>query len=175
MSHEYEIDASEFLVLLSDKASNFIYANATYLKASGYSWEELRGTITARMMHKDTPMQVQLDMIRTLRAKRPWTGIIKNQRKNGDYYWLRLNISPLYSQGAFAGSLLVHSKPTREEIARYQPMYRAMREDKTLILSHGAAIRDNFVGRTLDRIRNRGLTTRIWGTMAILNAVVSWA
>ena len=110
-------------------------------------------------------MQVQLDMIRTLRAKRPWTGIIKNQRKNGDYYWLRLNISPLYSRGAFAGSLLVHSKPTREEIARYEPMYRAMREDATWVAwaarSTALSVR-NLVGRTIDAAAGcADLTSRI--------------
>jgi aerotaxis receptor len=86
MSKEYEIDDSEFLVLLSDKASHFMYANEAYLQASGFSWDELKGTITAGMLHKDTPLQVSLDMVKTLRAKQPWTGIIKNQRKNGDYY-----------------------------------------------------------------------------------------
>jgi len=170
MSHEYEIDESEYLVLLSDKASHFLYANEAYLRTSGYSWDELKGTITARMLHRDTPLQVQHDMTRTVRAKRPWTGIIKNQRKNGDYYWVRLNFSPLFSRGEFAGSLLVHSKATREEIVRHEAMYRRMRDDKTLILSNGEAVRDNIVGRTLNRIRNRGLFSRVWGSIAVINA-----
>jgi len=171
MSHEYEIDESEFLVLLADKASQFLYANDAYLKVSGYSWDELQGTITARMLHKDTPLQVQHDMTRTVRAKQPWTGIIKNQRKNGDYYWVRLNFAPLFSQGAFAGSLLVHSKATHEEIARHEAMYRRMRDDKSLMLSNGEAVRDNFLGRALDRIRNRGLSTRLWLSMSVIDLV----
>jgi hypothetical protein len=57
------------------------------------------------------------DMVVTIRGKQPWTGIIKNRRKNGDYYWLRLNISPVFVKGKYVGSLMVHSKPTREEIA----------------------------------------------------------
>jgi len=166
---DYEIGDSDFLVLLSDKASQFLYANPAYLEASGYSWQELAGTPTARMVHKDTPFQVSHDMVRTLRAQQPWTGVIKNQRKDGRAYWVRLNMSPLFSQGAYAGALLVHSKPTREEIERHAAMYGRMRDDKTLALSHGHAIRDTLLGKTLDRIRNRGLTARIWGTMALLN------
>jgi aerotaxis receptor len=166
---DYEIGESDFLVLLSDKASQFLYANPAYLEACGYSWEELCGTPTARMVHKDTPFQVSHDMVRTLRAQQPWTGVIKNQRKDGRAYWVRLNMSPLFSQGAFAGALLVHSKPTSEEIVRHEAMYRRMREDNTLLLSHGRAIGNTRLSRTLDKIRNRGLNARIWGSMVSLN------
>ena len=50
---EYVIDDSDLLVLLGDPASNFLYANPSYLKACGYDWSELKGTAAARMMHKD--------------------------------------------------------------------------------------------------------------------------
>jgi len=129
---DYEIGDSDFLVLLSDKASQFLYANPAYLEASGYSWQELAGTPTARMVHKDTPFQVSHDMVRTLRGQQPWTGVIKNQRKDGRAYWVRLNMSPLFSQGAYAGALLVHSKPTREEIERHAAMYGRMRTGRSV-------------------------------------------
>jgi len=171
MSLNYEITDSEFLVLVSDKASQFLYANTAYLQASGYTWEELKGTVTARMLHKDTPIQVSHDMIKTLRRQQPWTGLIKNQRKDGTSYWLRLNISPLYSQGAFAGSLLVHSRPSRQDIETHDALYRRLRDDSSLILSQGRVITNSFLARALDRIRNRGLTARIWTGMGVLNAI----
>jgi aerotaxis receptor len=171
MSRSFEIADSEFLVLVSDKASQFLYANAAYLQASGYSWEELKGTVTARMLHKDTPLQVSHDMVKTLRMQQPWTGLIKNQRRDGSAYWLRLNISPLYSQGAFAGSLLVHSRPSQQDIDTHETLYRRLREDKSLLLSQGRVIKNTFVDRTLDRIRNRGVIARIWTGMVALNAI----
>jgi aerotaxis receptor len=167
MSHEYEIDASEYLVLLADKGSQFVYVNETYLRVSGYSWEELKGTPMARMLHKDTPFQVNQAMRRTLQEKESWTGIIKNQRKNGDHYWVRLNMSPLYAQGVYAGALLVHSHATRAEIERFEPLYRRMRADKSLRIRHGKAVRDTFIGRVLGKIR--GLASRIVGTIITLN------
>ena len=124
MSAEYEIDPSEFMVLVADKASQFVYVNETYLQVSGYSWDELKGSHIAAMLHKDTPPQVNDAMRRTLQQKQSWTGIIKNQRKNGDYYWARLNMSPLHVRGGYAGALLVHSHATREEIARFEPLGR---------------------------------------------------
>jgi aerotaxis receptor len=164
---EYEIGADEYLVIVSDKASNFVYANEAFCKASGYSWEELKGTMTTRMLHKDTPVQVSMDMVATLRSKRPWTGLIKNKRKNGDYYWLTLNISPLYANGQYAGALLVHTKPSREDRERLEPLYRKMQsgEHKDLFLHHGEPIRLNALGKARIALRGLGLNVAIWATM----------
>ncbi|MBC7955667.1 MAG: PAS domain S-box protein [Cytophagales bacterium] len=177
MSHtpkEYVLDDADLLVLVGDKGSNFVYANPSYLKACGYEWGELKGTAAAKMMHRDNPPQVVMDMGYAIRVTRsPWTGIIKNRRKNGDYYWLRLNISPIYSGGRFVGSLMVHSKPTREEIAHIEPLYKLMLDGKhkKLMLRHGRAFTANTTGKTLLWMRELGLKGRIWAAMAAMNAV----
>ncbi len=168
---EYQINDNEFLVLVSDKAGNFIYANPAYLAASGYSWNELKGTMTAKMLHKDTPPQVSVDMVNSIIGKKPWTGIIKNKRKNGDHYWLRLNISPLFSNGEYAGALLVHSKADPEELRRMQPLYREMSQNPKgkLQLWNGAPIRMNLLGKLRVKTAKYGLNNLIWGGMGLLN------
>ncbi len=172
--NEFVIDDSDLLVLLGDAGSKFLYANPSYLKACGYDWSELKGTVAARMMHKDNPPQVLMDMTYAIRVtKSPWTGIIKNRRKNGDYYWLRLNISPIYSGRKFAGSLMVHSKPTRQEIAHIEPLYKLMLDGqhKKLMLRHGRAFTANAWGKALLWMREQGLRGRIMAAMAALNGV----
>jgi PAS domain S-box-containing protein len=82
---EYRIADSSVLVLLADKAFNFVYANNAYLEASGYTWEELKGTHTVLMLHPDTPKQVMADMTFMIGHQQPWTGVIKNRRKNGQF------------------------------------------------------------------------------------------
>lgn len=166
---EYEIGENEYLVIVSDKASNFVYANAAFCRASGYAWEELKGTMTTRMLHKDTPVQVSMDMVATLRSKRPWTGLIKNKRKNGDYYWLHLNISPLYANGQYAGALLVHTRPSRSERERLEALYRMMQsgEHKDLFLHHGQPIRLNAFGKMRMALRGVGLKASIWASMSV--------
>jgi aerotaxis receptor len=167
-TREYEIGEAEFLVLVSDRAGNFTYANPTYCKASGYSLNELKGTLTSKMLHPDLPPQVVQDMTKTLMGKQPWTGIIKNQRKNGDFYWLRLNISPIYVEdNKYAGSLMVHSKVSREEITQFDSLYRLMRSgaNSNMTLHHGKALRLNVFGRALLLLRSFGLKTLIWTTL----------
>jgi aerotaxis receptor len=172
-ANEYVIADTDLLVLMGDPTGAFLYANPAYLKASGYEWSELKGTQSAKMLHKDNPSQVMMDMVYTIRGKQPWTGLIKNRRKNGDYYWLRLNISPVFAQGKYAGSLMVHSKPSREEVAHIEPLYKLMLDgsNKKLMLRHGRAFTANAWGKTLLWMRELGLKGRIWSAMAALNVV----
>jgi aerotaxis receptor len=170
---EHVIDDADLLVLRGDQTGAFLYANRAYLEASGYEWSELKGTQSAKMLHKDNPPQVMMDMVSTIRGKQPWTGIIKNRRKNGDYYWLRLNISPVFSQGKYAGSLMVHSRPSREEIAHIEPLYKLMLDGdhKHLMLRHGRVFTANALGKALLWARELGLKGRIWSAMAAINVV----
>jgi len=170
-SQEYAVGATDFLVLVSDRAGHFVYANPTYCRVSGYSLAELLGTQTRHMLHPDMPPQVVQDMTVTLKGKQPWTGIIKNRRKNGDYYWVRLNISPIYVDGnRYAGSLMVHSKLSRDEIAPLDALYKLMCSgaNKKLSLHHGKPIRLNLWGRAVLLLRSFGLNALVWGAMTVV-------
>jgi aerotaxis receptor len=170
---EYVVENGELLVLLADAAGNFLYANPAYLKASGYDWADIKGTESARMMHRDNPPQIVRDMIVTIGGRQPWTGIIKNRRKTGEYYWLRLNISPIYAKRKYAGCLMVHSRPSTDELAEIEPLYKLMLDgkNKNLMLRHGRAFRATRVGKALQWGRELGLKGHLWATMASLNGV----
>src|SRR5262245_38586048 len=70
--NEYTLSDGEFLVLVSDRAGHFVYANPTYCRVSGYTHAELLGTQTRKMLHPDMPPQVVQDMTVTLMGKQPW-------------------------------------------------------------------------------------------------------
>jgi aerotaxis receptor len=170
-SNEYEIGESTIPLLLADRAGTFVYANPALIEATGYAWEELKGTLTANMVHPDTPKEVTNDMGATLRRKQPWSGITIDRRKNGDFMWLHLNIMPLWVEGKFAGSLMVHSKVPREEIARIAPLYKLMREgkDKRLTVRFGRVVRTTIWARTVEAVRSLGLNGRIWVAIGAIN------
>jgi aerotaxis receptor len=175
MSHmptEYVIDDGDLLVLVGDQASNIVYANPAYCKASGYDWSELKGTKAALMMHPANPPQILKDMGATMRLTRqPWTGIIKNRRKTGEYYWLRLNLAPIFHEGKFMGSLMVHSKPAPGEVAAIEPLYKRMLDGqhKDLNLRHGRVYRSNLIGKLGLWVREMGLKARLWGALGALD------
>ena len=68
------------------------------------------------------PSEAFEDLWRDLKAGRPWTGLVKNRCKNGDYYWVLATATPTRdASGNVDGYMSVRRKATAEQI-RAQPM-----------------------------------------------------
>jgi aerotaxis receptor len=141
-STEFLLEASETLLSTTDLAGRITYANEAFVRASGFSREELIGQPHNIVRHPDMPVQAFADMWRTLKEGRSWLGLVKNRRANGDYYWVRANATPMYRLGEAIGYLSVRTRPTREEIQQTEALYQEFRS-----------------GRAAGRGFNRGLLT----------------
>jgi aerotaxis receptor len=64
------------------------------------------------------------DLWTTLQAGRPWTGLVKNRRKNGDHYWVVANATPLLEGGKVTGYLSVRTRPHARAGGRPRTLYR---------------------------------------------------
>ncbi len=73
------------------------------------------------------PPEAFADMWATLKGGEPWTALVKNRRKNGDHYWVRANATPVVRNGRPAGYMSVRTKPSREEVAAAEALYRDFR------------------------------------------------
>ena len=71
------------------------YANEEFIKLSGYTKEELIGSNHNIIRHPDTPKGIFSDMWETILNKQVWKGRVKNRKKNGEYYWVSVTISPI--------------------------------------------------------------------------------
>ncbi|MEY4563437.1 MAG: hypothetical protein RLZZ618_2714 [Pseudomonadota bacterium] len=173
LTHGHVLPDNVLLAIVVDNQGRFTYANPAYLEASGYSWQELAGTNSALMMHPDVPMAAAVDMFTTVQHGSPWTGIIKNRRKNGQPYWLRLNISAVRNKGVYAGSLLVHSACTPAEIAEVEPQYKRFRDKdaKHLKFHQGRVVPSGWRGH-IRNLAHLSIKTRIALITAGLNASV---
>src|SRR5215831_11532564 len=168
---EIELGESDLFVSVSDSAGNYAYANEAFLKSRGWKWEDIKGK-PSRDNTDGNPNQMMQDMILTMRARKPWTGLYKNTLDNGDYFWTRVNMSPLSANRKYAGVLVVHSKPSRAEVERIKRVYAEMLSaNSNLTFRHGRMFKNNFVGKFFLRIRELGLRAHIWGGMVALGAV----
>ena len=169
---EIELGESDLLVLMGDPAGNYMYANESFLKIRNWQWSDLKGTSVAKQHGDGNPDQLLQDFILTTRAKKPWSGIYKNTCDNGDVYWSRLNLSPLFSDGKYAGYLIVHSKPTQEEVEKIKPVYARMFDrNSNLVLRYGRVYSANAWGKLAMWMRDLGLKRPIGGAMSLLSAV----
>ena len=104
--------------------------NRDFVDISGFSEAELMGAPQNIIRHPDMPAAAFKDMWQTIQKGHPWTGLVKNRCKNGDFYWVEANVSPLRENGQITGYISVRRKPTREQIAEAETIYARLRAGK---------------------------------------------
>ncbi len=97
--NEYPLDDDTTLMSTTDLHSYMTHTNDTFVQVSGFSLQELLGQPHNIVRHPDMPKAAFADMWYTLQKGEPWSGIVKNRRKNGDHYWVRANAVPMVRKG----------------------------------------------------------------------------
>ncbi|AOK48017.1 chemotaxis protein [Burkholderia sp. MSMB617WGS] len=125
---EFEFPDDATLMSTTDPQSYVTYANAAFIQVSGFERDEIIGEPHNLVRHPDMPAEAFADMWATLKAGCSWTALVKNRRKNGDHYWVRANATPVIRNGQLVGYMSVRTKPSRDEIAGAEALYRDFRE-----------------------------------------------
>ncbi|MEH0831895.1 methyl-accepting chemotaxis protein [Pectobacterium cacticida] len=125
---EYLLDMDTILMSTTDIHSHITYANSAFIKVSGFSEEQLISQPHNIVRHPDMPVEAYADMWFTLQQGDSWTGIIKNRRNNGDHYWVRANVTPVYQHEKLIGYISVRNTPSAEEIKQAEKLYSAMQQ-----------------------------------------------
>ncbi len=116
------------LVSTTDTKGRITYCNPTFVAISGFTEDELIGKAHNVVRHPDMPPEAFEDMWRTIQSGSPWTALVKNRCKNGDFYWVRANATPLVEDGRIVGYMSVRTCPGRDEVKATEALYAALRE-----------------------------------------------
>lgn len=135
-TNEFVLGKDLILVSKTDEKGTIIYANEDFIEASGYSHDELIGQPHNLLRHPEVPESVFADLWSTIQAGRPWRQIVKNRRKNGDFYWVEANTSPIFENGKIVGYLSVRRPATEVQKSQAAAAYNAIRDGKVK-LNHG--------------------------------------
>ncbi|MBL8501154.1 MAG: PAS domain-containing protein [Nitrosomonas sp.] len=146
---EYPIDDDTLIVSTTDTKGRITYINSTFVEVSGFSEEELIGKAHNIVRHPDVPPEAFEDLWTTLKQGLPWTGLVKNRRKNGDFYWINANATPLIENGQITGYLSVRTKASQTAIEQAAPAYQQILEGKAknLKIEKGQIVRTDFIGK----------------------------
>lgn len=145
-SVEYVLKEHESIVSKTDLKGNITFINDDFLRVSGFSKKELIGSPHNIVRHPDMPEEAFADMWASLKERRPWSGLVKNRCKNGDFYWVAANATPFYEHGQLAGYMSVRSKPNREQINAAEAAYRLFKNGKAgnLKIKDGNVVKETF-------------------------------
>lgn len=127
---EIEFPEGTKITSKTDLKGLITYVNEDFLKISGFTEEELLGQPHNLIRHPDMPSEAFRDLWETVKAQNSWVGLVKNRCKNGDYYWVDANVSPIYEEGKHVGYMSVRTKATRDQIRNAEALYLKMNSGK---------------------------------------------
>jgi len=164
---EYPIPEREVLVSKTDLKGVITYCNIIFIEVSGYSRDELLGAPHNLLRHPDMPQQAYADLWQTIQADKPWRGMVKNRRKDGSYYWVEANVTPLHENGKTVGYVSFRYQATPEQVEQAEAAYRAIRDGSTsLRIAEGKIVR--VENRLLHWLSVRSIKVQLLAFMSVL-------
>lgn len=126
---EFEVPEHLTLVSMTDLKGRILHCNAAFIEVSGHPREALLGQPHNLIRHPDMPAEAFRDLWETIRSGRPWSGIVKNRRRDGRHYWVQANVTPVLEGGEPVGYMSVRTRAPAEAVAQATALYAAMRAE----------------------------------------------
>src|SRR5689334_2918213 len=162
-SDEYVLPEGEVIVTRTDLKGRVTYANDAFLRSCGFTREELLGKAHNIVRHPDMPPAAFQDLWDTIKTGKPWSALVKNRRKDGGFYWVKANVSPISENGSIVGYTSVRTKPERSEVEAAAALYAAINEGKAggVSIKAGEVLRTGVVG-FVQRVWKLPFNVRCW-------------
>ncbi len=168
---ETVLPEGEFIYSRTDLKGVIEEANEAFAAISGYTREEMTGQPHNMVRHPDMPEAAFADLWTDLKAGRPWRGLVKNRRKDGGFYWVVANASPVRENGQIVGYQSVRARPSRQEIAAAEEAYQRIRKgDRSLRIRHGRV--ERVLPVVVDWFASLPTQMLLMGLLAVLPGVL---
>lgn len=116
------------IVSSTDLKGIITYANRKFCEISGYTKKELTGKNHNIVRHPDMPKDAFKELWDTIKSGKEWSGIVKNLRKDGKYYWVYSHIAPIMKNGEITGYTAARRPASENEKSETIPLYQEMIE-----------------------------------------------
>ena len=127
---EYPYPKGKVLVSKTCLKGAITYCNEAFVTVSGFSEEELLKKNHNMVRHPDMPSEAFADLWQTVKSGQPWRGMVKNRRKNGDYYWVDATVVPVRKANETIGYMSVRQEPSRQAVEQASTLYRNIKDGK---------------------------------------------
>ncbi|SFV69757.1 Aerotaxis sensor receptor protein [hydrothermal vent metagenome] len=119
------------IVSSTDLKGIITYANRKFCEIAGYTRDELKGKNHNIVRHPDMPKAAFQELWDTIKNGKEWTGIVKNLRKDGLYYWVYSHITPIFKENEIVGYTAARRPASANEIEEVIPVYRDLIEKES--------------------------------------------
>ena len=142
--HEIIVPDGEPIVSRTDLSGRITFVNRIFTEVSGFPEPELLGEPHNIVRHPSMPPAAFANLWSTIKAGRPWDGLVKNRTKSGDFYWVQANVTPETQGGEVTGFISIRGRPARADIVAAEQAYAAISDGP----AKGIGLRDGALART---------------------------
>lgn len=118
INKEAKFEVNELFFSITDQESTILSGNEVFVRISGYTKEELIGSFHNIIRHPDMPKIIFKTFWDYLKADKPIVAYVKNQTKEGNYYWVLAAVFPLKDR-----LISIRIKPTTKLFAAAKELY----------------------------------------------------
>lgn len=125
--HEELLTNQDVMAAILNKDGIITHVNEDFIRISGFSREELINGSHNLLQNATLPKVISDDLLKTLKKKDYWNGLIKNKTKKGGWYWSHVKVFPYFSEDKqqITGYQYLQSKPHHlEDIQKAQALYK---------------------------------------------------
>jgi PAS domain S-box-containing protein len=129
LEKEKILSSVDIIVSQSDLDGFIIYANPIFYKIAGYNYGELVGENHNIIRHKDMPKSVFKILWDELKQKNEVYCLVKNQCKDGGFYWVFAYIRPSFNRdGTVRNYISTRRAASQKARAIIEPLYKELLE-----------------------------------------------
>ena len=129
-SDEWFFSSDQYILSETDDKGLIIYANDVFCEIAGYKLDELIGEPHNIVRHPDMPRIAFKSLWDDVQSKGFWTGIVKNLRKNGGYYWVHATVLRKIHKDGGVTYLSVRRIPNRAEVKSCISLYGELKSSE---------------------------------------------
>jgi PAS domain S-box-containing protein len=89
------IEQSPVAIIITDLEGRLEYMNPSFLKMTGYAYEELYGKPVGLINPELTEPEIHTNLWQTISTGKNWEYEWQNKRKSGELYWENISITPI--------------------------------------------------------------------------------
>ena len=115
-----------YLLSETDEKGIVEYASDSFLRIAGYTSDEILGEPHNIVRHPEMPRAAFKSLWDDVQTKGFWTGIVKNSRKGGGYYWVYATVLRSVDKNGNTKYVSIRVKPSREDIKNAEALYATL-------------------------------------------------
>jgi methyl-accepting chemotaxis protein/aerotaxis receptor len=165
-NREVFLPEGETIVSRTDPGGRIVFVNKAFIDISGFTAEELIGAPHNILRHPDMPREGFADLWKTIKAGRPWEGLVKNRTKSGDFYWVQANVTPVVENGRITGYISIRMPPARDKVLAAEAAYARLRAGD----GRGLGLLDGELVASTPLSRLRGVWANVTTRLGVLCA-----